>query len=62
MPPYPLTKFEIQKYYQNQTRLLLYWSEFHYLVRTKQSSEFQYQSTHQDLLHTPHILFYVDYL
>ena len=39
----------------------------HYLSHKKQSNEFQYQSTHQDLLHKPHPLFHrncvqVDYL
>ena len=32
-------------------------------MHTEQSNEFQYQSTHQDLLHIPHPLFSVaDYL
>ena len=32
-------------------------------MNTKQSNEFQYQDTHQDLLYKPHPLFYqVDYL
>ena len=26
------------------------------------TSEFQYQSTHQDLLHIPHLLFFANYL
>ena len=31
--------------------------EHHYLVRTEQSNEFEYQGTHQDLLHTPYPFF-----
>ena len=32
-------------------------------MHTKESNEFQYQNTHQDLLNMPHPLFYlVDYL
>ena len=27
MPPHPLTNFEIQKYYQNETRLMVYIQE-----------------------------------
>ena len=34
----------------------------HYFVPKKQPNEFQYQSTHQDLLYMPHPLFFVNYL
>ena len=38
-------------------------NKHYYSIHTKQSNEFQYQNTHQDLLHMPHHLFYlVDYL
>ena len=36
--------------------------EHYYLVCTKQPNKFQYQSTHQDLLHKPQPLFWVNYL
>ena len=32
-------------------------SKHHYFVRTMQPNEFQYQSSHQDLLYRPHPLF-----
>ena len=36
--------------------------EYYYYEHTKQLNEFQYQSTHQDLLYKSHPLFLVDYL
>ena len=36
--------------------------KYYYFARTKQPNEFQYQSTHQDLLHNPQLLFRVNYL
>ena len=34
----------------------------HYHSHAKQPNEFQYQSTHQDLLYTPYPLFFLNYL
>ena len=36
--------------------------QHNYYERTKQPDEFQYRSTHQELLHKPYPLFWVNYL
>ena len=36
--------------------------EHYYYSHAKQPYEFQYQNTHQDMLHMPHPLFFVNYL
>ena len=55
----PLLEYVLHQKNQN--------NEHYYFAHTKQPNGFQYQSTHQDLLHKPHPLFQrscvrVDYL
>ena len=54
--------YDYYYYYYYHHYYYYYYYYYYYLAHTKQPSEFQYQSTHQDLLHKSHPLFQWNYV